>query len=110
MKPSKKIFDKGFQDNYAKITILIKGQKRIGFYQLTEIDKQIDITKLFLSPKYQSKGIGGFLMRHFETLGYKEIMLQVWDNNPAYNFFKKLGYETTAKKNHKYHMRKLIRS
>lgn len=89
--------------------ILLEGKKRIGFYQLTPRGKELDITKIFLSPSSQGKGIGSQLMKKFEVLGCKKITLRVWDNNPALKFYKKLGYKITKKENHKIHMEKNLR-
>ena len=105
-KPSKKRFTQGFNKDYKQIIILLKGKRRIGFYQLTPLNKQLDITRIFLSPNYQGKGIGSNLMKDFEGLGYKKITLQVWDNNPAVKFYKKIGYKRIKEENHKIHMEK----
>jgi len=89
----------------------MKGKGRIGFYQILEdpeIEDALYIRMIFLSPSYQGKGIGNFLMESFEKLGYKKLRLLVWDNNPSLNFYKKLGYKVVAKNNHKYTMEKTI--
>lgn len=81
-------------------------------FQLTERNKRLAITGLFLSKTYQGKGIAKYLMNYFEDLAkknnYSEIELLVWDNNPAKDFYKKLGYKTESKKEHKYLMVKAI--
>lgn len=107
-KPSKQMFDERFAKDYNKRVLLIKGKKRIGFYQLIPKDNKLDITGIFLSQTYQNKGIGRYLMHYFETLGYKKLELQVWENNPAYHFYKKIGYEVISKNQHKYLMKKII--
>ena len=51
-------------------------------------------------------------MNYFEKVAksknYSEIELVVWDNNPAKNFYKKLGYQIALKKDHKYLMVKSL--
>ncbi|MFC1655537.1 GNAT family N-acetyltransferase [Patescibacteria group bacterium] len=103
----KKMFDDTFANKYKEMTILMKGKRRIGLYSITSLKNTLDIDRLFITPTYQNKGIGKFLMEYFETLGYKKITLQVWDNNPAYHFYKKLGYKVAKKKGHKYIMEKI---
>jgi ribosomal protein S18 acetylase RimI-like enzyme len=107
-KPSKEMFDERFKEDYDKRVILLRGKRRIGFYQLTVKKDKLDITGIFLTPMYQNKHIGSFLMNYFEKLGYKTVTLQVWENNPAFKFYKKLGYKVVLKKNHKYHMEKIV--
>ena len=86
----------------------MKGSRRIGYYQLTEKNDCLEITKIFLSRTYQKRGIGRYLMESFEMLGYRDLILQVWENNPAYHFYKQLGYRKIKKKNHKIHMEKIL--
>jgi GNAT superfamily N-acetyltransferase len=101
----------GFYEGFKKIIILMKGKRRIGLYQITEHNSNtLEITRIFLIPSYQKKGIGTWHMKHFETLGYNKIILEVWDNNPAQFLYKKLGYKTVKKKNHKIHMEKILKS
>lgn len=90
-------------------TILMMGNKRIGFYEARPEGKTLDITRIFLIPACQGKGIGTWYLKHFETLGYKKIELRVWANNPARFLYRKLGFKTVKKKDHKFHMEKIIR-
>lgn len=82
-------------------------------FQLSKRNERLAITGLFLSKAYQGKGIAKYLMNYFETVAkkncYLEIELLVWDNNPAKDFYKKLGYKTNSKRNHKYLMIKSIK-
>lgn len=110
--PSIDMFDERFYADYKEKKILLRGKRRIGMFQLTERNKRLAITGLFLSKTYQGKGIAKYLMNYFEDLAkknnYSEIELLVWDNNPAKDFYKKLGYKTESKKEHKYLMVKAI--
>ena len=112
VKPSKKQFDADFKKRYFQIKILMKGKRRIGLYHISEDEFEkntLYVVRIFLSPKYQGKGIGNSLMTSFETLGFRKIKLHVWENNPAVRFYKKLGYKVIAKKDHKYLMEKVIK-
>jgi len=97
-----------FIGTYPEIKVLMKGKRRIGIYQIRPHGKKLEIVRIFLMPSYQRKKIGIWYMKQFETLGYKTLILEVWDNNPARFFYKKLGYKTTGKKNHKISMEKKI--
>ena len=111
-KPSVKMFDDRFVNDYKERKILLRGKRRIGFFQLIKEKDKLIINGLFLSPSYQDKGIGKHLMEYFEAIAKKEkllkIELQVLDNNPAKSFYKKCGYKIISKKKHKYTMTKNI--
>jgi ribosomal protein S18 acetylase RimI-like enzyme len=109
VEPDKEKFDNSFLREYKSFVILMMGKRRIGFYQLQREGNVIHIVKIFLSPAYHGRGIGRELMGYFETLGARKLVLQVWDNNPAYKFYKKLGYKRVLKKNHKIFMEKDLR-
>ncbi len=108
-KPSKEMFDERFNEDYNERTILLGDDTEVGLYQLKIEDDVLVVNGLFIIAKYQKKGIGKVLMDYFETLGYNKIILQVWDNNPAFNFYKKLGYKVVKMEKHKYHMEKKIK-
>lgn len=104
----KKKFDEKFFKDYAKMTILLRGKRRIGLYEIEEKQNHLYVSRIFLTPFYQGKGIGAQIMESFETLGYQKITLEVWENNPAVSFYKKLGYVVTKKQGHKYFLEKRI--
>ncbi len=108
-KPNIQKFKEDFYKTYKETQILIRKSRRIGLFQIEKHKDYLEIVKIILSPSYQGKGIGEFLMHYFETLGKKKIRLQVWDNNPAYQFYKRLGYKAIKKINHKVHMEKILR-
>ncbi len=102
-------FDEIFYKNYRKIVILIIAKKRIGFYHISpDIYEKgaLYVSRIFISPDYQGKKIGHFLMKYFETLGYNKIKLQVWRSNPAFHFYLKMGYKIASKIGRKYLMEK----
>ncbi|PIR78300.1 MAG: hypothetical protein COU28_02370 [Candidatus Magasanikbacteria bacterium CG10_big_fil_rev_8_21_14_0_10_36_16] len=112
-KPSIEMFSERFYSDYKERKILLRGKRRIGLFQLSKKENKLLITGLFLSPSYQKKGIGKFLMNYFEDNAKKNkletIELSVWDNNPAKDFYKKCGYKIESKKKHKYLMTKNIK-
>ena len=64
--------------------------------------------KLYLSQAYQKKGIGTFMMKHFETLGKNRIRIEVWVTNPAKKFYEKLSYSVIDQNGDLYVMEKRI--
>ena len=105
---NRKIIADRFDQSYKGTIILTKGKIRIGFYQLNPKGKTLDITRIFISPRYQDKGIGTYYLKRFEALGYKKIELRVWENNPAQRLYKRLGYKRVGKSRHKIHMEKVL--
>lgn len=105
--PHPKVVREGFERDWKEIVILIRGKRRIGFYQLKPSGNSVDIVKIFVSPSYRGKGIGKRLMENFEKLPCKKLTLQVWENNfPAKKFYERLGYKAVKKEGHKIHMEK----
>ncbi len=104
----KKGFDEKFYKDYKNMQILLRGTRRIGLYELKEKQEHLYISRLFLTPFYQKRGIGSQIMKNFEKMGYPKITLEVWDNNPAVSFYKKLGYTITKKQDHKYFLEKIL--
>ena len=97
-----------FQTTYKDVIILSKGKRRIGFYQIIPKNYELEVTRIFLSNSYRGKGIGKWYMQYFETLGFRRIFLEVWDNNPVKTFYIKLGYKQIGKKDHKVTMEKIL--
>ncbi len=95
--------------NWKHIKILQKGNRRIGYYALVDKGGGTGyILKLFLSPAYQGKGIGTFLLKDFERRGFKRLELSVWKNNPAVRLYKRLGYKVFKTTKTHYGMRKTL--
>ena len=111
--PSIEMFDERFYSDYKEKKIILRSSRRIGMFQLSERNRRLAVTGLFLSESYQGKGIAKYLMNYFEEVAkskkYSEIELLVWENNPAKNFYKKLGYKIDSKKGHKYLMVKSLK-
>ena len=110
-KISKKEFGNDFSKIYRKITILMIGKRRIGFYHISpDIYEKgaLYLSRLFILPEYHGKKIGSFLMKYFETLGYNKIKLQVWRSNPAFYFYLKMGYKVASRNGRKYLMEKVL--
>ncbi len=102
-------FRSTFLKSYSQIQILLRGKKRIGFFQLTpKKSSTLDIEKIFFSKGYRGKGYGTAFFEALESQGYKRLILQVWENNPARKLYKKLGFTQIKKKDHKITMEKVL--
>ncbi len=99
---------KRLRKSLPQIRILMKGKRRIGYYQIWTKKDYLHVSRIFLSPAYQRKGIGTFFMKYFESLGHRKIELSVWAANPAVNFYKKLGYKIIERKDHRCMMEKKL--
>lgn len=97
-----------FARKYAQHVILVDGGKPIGFYLVERQEDVLHIRRLFLVSSHRGRGIGGHLMRRFETLGPKTLRLEVWENNSAVAFYTHLGYQIIAAKGHKLVMEKTL--
>ncbi len=103
------IYKERFKTDFEERKILEIDKKPIGFYQIKQNSNELEIKGLFLIDEYRNKGIGKYLMEEFEKInGIKSLVLKVWDNNKAVEFYKKLGYKTIEEKDHKFLMKKII--
>ena len=93
---------------YAQHVLILDGGEPIGFYLVERQEDVLHVRRLFLSVGHRGRGLGGRLMRHFETLGAKTLRLEVWENNPALTFYEHLGYCAVAVKGHKRAMEKTL--
>ena len=59
-------------------------------------DKRFEMTKLYVSPEYQGRGLGESMCRFIEekaqSLGVKEITISVLPTKSAIGFYEKMGY------------------
>ncbi len=106
--PSEELFKERFAVDYKERVILTYNSNDIGFYQinLNQKEKMLTVNGIFFCKDYRGKGFGTFFMQEFEKMGAEWIRLRVWDNNPAVNFYRHLGYKIISMDNHKYLMEK----
>ena len=102
------IYKERFGIDFKERKILEINKRPIGFYQIKQNNNELEIKGLFLIDEYRNKGIGKDFMEEFEkTKGIKSLVLKVWDNNKAVEFYKKLGYKIIEEKDHKFLMKKV---
>ena len=101
------IYKERFKIDFKERKILEIDKKPIGFYQTKQNNDELEIKGLFLIDEYRNKGIGKYLMEEFEKIKeIKSLVLKVWDNNNAVEFYKKLAYKIVEEKDHKFLMKK----
>ncbi len=109
---NKKFFDDDFKRTYKSGVILLKGKRRIGMFQLENKLSHIYVTRIYLSPAYQGKGIGSAVMSYVESVAKakrkRRIRLHIWQGNPALKFYGKLGYKVLERKDNKILMEKRL--
>lgn len=109
LNPTRERFEANYENFWKDVVILLHNNKKIGFYQLKIEGNTLEIVKIFFIPQYQKKGLGTLFIKKFEAMGYKKLRLEVWENNPAVNFYKKLGFVAIQNIEHKIHMEKTLR-
>ena len=98
--------------------LALDGEKAVGaawtriILAYGHIDDETPELAISVLPEYRSKGIGARLMEKlFELLagrGYKQTSLAVQKENPAVNFYLRLGYEIIREKPEEYLMIKAL--
>lgn len=83
--------------------IVLDGQEPVGFAAYEEISTGLwKLHKLYILQSQQGKGTGRFVIDHIideiKKDGAGALHLQVKRDNPAQNFYKKLGFEIIEEK------------
>lgn len=93
-----------FKENFNKENIKIvehKG-KRVAFFDIEFKKNYSYVNNIQISDKTQNKGLGTFLFnlieRKTKNKNLDKIRLKVFKDNPAKNFYKKLGYKKLKEK------------
>lgn len=87
--------------------IIFDGQCPIGVFTLNEFKDRVVIVQLYLMPAYQRLGIGSVRVRQLiqHTPEDKAIELDVFKQNTAVAFYRKLGFVIKREHTHHYTMR-----
>ena len=91
----KKLFNKFMKENSKNIELIYLKDKLVGFYNgKTKDDNSFEIDNICIMPEYQNKGIGTAVLKEilFENKD-KEVSLQCFKDNPAIDWYKKIGFE-----------------
>lgn len=89
-------------------TILELHGRAIACMHLSEKPDHLYLDMILVEPEYQRLGIGSKLIRLAQdnaTKSNKSILLRVLKTNPAVNFHRALGFETTKEDEHSYEMK-----
>jgi len=83
--------------NLKRLKLIIKNGRRAGFFDVENKGKESYLHNIQLSRPLQGKGLGKMLMSKIEATekkaGTKKIVASVFKNNPAKEFYKKIGYK-----------------
>ena len=104
----------GFRDNFnpRHTKMIIKNQRRIGYY-VVKIKKSVHyIDNIQISASMRGKGLGAYILNIIEkqTLRSKNhrIQLTVFKDNPARRLYERLGYKIIRDKGSSILMQKRI--
>ncbi len=88
--------------NPKRLKLVIKNGRRAGFFDIETKGAESYLHNIQLSRPLQGKGLGKMLMSKIEAAekkaGAKKITANVFKNNPAKEFYKKIGYKIIKQK------------
>ncbi len=85
-----------FARNEHNYQILVDGVM-VGFVAIKSYKKQIYLYRLYIDPEHRSQGIGTLVMKWLVNMAEKlrkDISLDVFGENKAFNLYKKFGFVT----------------
>ena len=90
-----------YQAHYkgADFDLILLKKKPIGRLYVHRQPTDIRVVDIALLPKYQNKGIGGFLLKNIMAEGkkhHKTVSLHVEKTNPALKLYERLGFKRKA--------------
>jgi len=83
--------------------IIQVGGKDAGVLRVLETEESIKLDHIELLPEFQSRGIGGEIIKDLISKN-KPVSLQVLKQNPAVELYKTLGFEIVGETDLKYKM------
>lgn len=95
--------------NQSEIEIIEYNKSIAGWLEIKRESRQIHIVDICISPDYQSKGIGSYLLKQIllEGKNNKPIKLEVFKRNKsAQKFYKMFGFKQTGETETHYLMQK----
>lgn len=84
------------------------GDEDIGGYCLMHKQDHLHLEMILLAPQHQGRGHGTRMMQHVLEQSADQglpVLLSVLKNNPAHQFYRKLGFEVIAEDDFRYKMR-----
>jgi ribosomal protein S18 acetylase RimI-like enzyme len=90
--------------------ILLKAEKRIGYFQVTEASDEAYLMMFIIDEKYRSRGLGGRALTILKRLlSSKSLSLRVFKtNNTALAFYKNNGFSLIEQEDKFYLMRQKL--
>lgn len=105
---------KKFKESFRKenVWVVTYFNKRIGFFEITQKKSMAYLNNMQLAKNFQGRGIGNLMLMRAEKqakkAGIKKIQLQVFKDNPARIFYKRLGYKAVKYMAHSVMMDKIV--
>lgn len=97
------------QWNVADVHMITLGGLNIGWVQAAEMDSEIFLQQMFVSPEYQGRGVGSKtlqnMLQHWDRMG-KPVNLTVLKNNPARRLYERHGFTVVGEVGVKLQMRR----
>lgn len=97
------------QWNVADVQMITLEGRNVGWLQAAEMDSQIFLQQMFVSPKYQGRGVGSKtlqnILQHWDRMG-KPVILTVLKNNPARRLYERHGFTVVGEVGVKLQMRR----
>lgn len=69
-----------------------------GFIIATLMDFTVEILLIFVDNKYRHQEIGSRLLKYVEKMGKSTLLEVSIQNTPAYNLYKKMGYQELSRR------------
>jgi GNAT superfamily N-acetyltransferase len=91
-----------------EVKIISVDGKDAGWLQVAELPTEIRLQKFFVAPPWQRSGIGSEVLDNLLAIWRptgKKIVLRVLKNNPARQFYERLGFSVIAETGVVYRMR-----
>ncbi len=85
--------------NAGRIMIIEDQKERIGFFDVEIGDGRVHIHEIQLKKQFQRQSTGREIMNYIEQKypsKNRRIILHVFKNNPAIEFYKKIGFSITG--------------
>ena len=93
------------KSTYKKILL---NDEIVGFFSFDELNDKVDGVSIHMTKKARNKGIGTFYLNYITSISDKSkkpILLRVFKSNPAYNLYKRFGFEVYDNTDSHYLMR-----
>jgi ribosomal protein S18 acetylase RimI-like enzyme len=100
--------ERSYSDDLEGCHVILDGAAPVGAYQVKRWPAEFHLSRLQIHPSRQRQGLGARVVIHLQhTLAHQHLpfTLQVISSNPARHLYERLGFQTTARRDHQILMR-----